>query len=354
MKRSIIAAKINELINYAKHEYSRSKGLHLNSKDWESFIHVGNPQIYSFITNGTLIFYTVSKISGETYKQPVKLSEFKKIEAPLLLLYLIGANDIDIETFMIRFFSSTKSKIFCQCNMFQYWGPHYNLTQMGSAYGAGENRPPDIRDPKRKNIVCKHLWQVLKSYNGLIRTLVSELRPYYLRMFGIQSPKGIDRLKRQLGKKGFKKIIEQAINDISKTSDPLLVNIFNNLTKGKLNIVNAPAEKIDKIMKQSKDIPPILDTDKLQTIPELPEEIKPEEPIKEPEVTDEDVNEDLYSEMDLETPAKLKTEKEKEEQDKNKQQEQNEMYEKLKNKQVEFDPTALDSSKIIRAALRKY
>lgn len=46
----------------------------------------------------------------------------------------------------------------CSCPAAQYWGYNYISTQLRSIYGLPrENRPPVIRNPSMKGIICKHL-----------------------------------------------------------------------------------------------------------------------------------------------------------------------------------------------------
>lgn len=290
-KKTILSAKLDYLIDYAKKEYSKSSGLHLNSSDWKSFITEGTPQFYSFLINGTIKFYTKSSISGEKYEQLLKLVDYKKLEAPLLLLFLIGYDDRTIADFVALLLAHGEAKIFCPCEAFQFWGPHYNLTRIKSAYGAGETRPPDKRDPKRENLVCKHLWVILDNYRGLIQKFSVGLLPYYKRMFGLTSPTGIERLQKSLGQEGFKKVIEQAVIDLNKIKNAELITKFKSLTDNKLNEVMKPDRKVELV-------PDYETIDKAETTPKAePKQQKPEqksEPKIEPKPQDEpEENEDV-------------------------------------------------------------
>lgn len=67
-------------------------------------------------------------------------------------------------------------KIFCTCPAYKFWGSHYLATK--KAYNINthgrETRPAKVRDPKGKNIACKHIGAVamaLKSqsvYKALV------------------------------------------------------------------------------------------------------------------------------------------------------------------------------------------
>ena len=99
MKNILLSAKLDYLLNYAKKQYSVRRGLHLNSKDWESYVDVKSAMFYTFLTNGTIKFMTKSKISGKSYNQYVKFVDFKKFEPALLLLFLIDTPDDKINNF---------------------------------------------------------------------------------------------------------------------------------------------------------------------------------------------------------------------------------------------------------------
>lgn len=56
-------------------------------------------------------------------------------------------------------------KIYCECPAFLYWGYKYiNTQEKNVPPKRKENRPPDIRNPKRKGIMCKHLNLVLDVF----------------------------------------------------------------------------------------------------------------------------------------------------------------------------------------------
>lgn len=312
-KKAILSAKIDYLIDYAKREYSKPRGLHLNSADWKGFITVGTPQYYSFLINGTMKFYTKSKISGERYDQILKLVDFKKLEAPLLLLFLTKQSDDIIIDFISMLFSHGEAKLFCNDESFQYWGMHYNLTQIHSAYGPGEGRPPNKRDPNRQNLVCKHLWLVLDQYSKSVKVFAKGLLPYYKRMFGLTSPTGIDRLQKSIGQEGFRKIIEQAIVDLNKLKSAELTNRFKQLTNGKLNEIMKPIEQMDneqeyetidksKPEELKKEVPTL--TPKVKETPKPETEIETNEKENTAEITPNDMDKMLPEEK-TEKPEEL-------------------------------------------------
>ena len=76
-------------------------------------------------------------------------------------------------------------KTYCICPAYSMWGSKYNATKGGYNINSEgrEDRPPNIRDPKRKNIVCKHIAAVavaLKS-QSVYRAMVGKAKQSYLK-----------------------------------------------------------------------------------------------------------------------------------------------------------------------------
>lgn len=237
MLTPLVAANFKFLLDYANKQYDTSRGLHLNSKDWKFYISAGNPKYYDFVLNGTMQFITRSEHSGKEYKQYLKLADYKKIESAVLILMLAEFSNPDIIKFIVTALKCGETKLYCNCPAFLYWGSYYNLTKINSAYGKGESRFPKKRDPHQKNLVCKHIWIILNNYDRILNQLATNLLPYYTRMFGLSSPTGKSRLIKQLGEKGISKLIKSAVENLGKMKDKEALNLFNNITAGKLNIL---------------------------------------------------------------------------------------------------------------------
>jgi len=275
MNNTLLSAKLDYLLNYAKKQYSVRKGLHLNSKDWESYVDVKSAMFYTFLTNGTVQFLTKSKLSGKSYKQYVKFVDFKKFEPALLLLFLIDTPEDKINNFLKTFLQYGEVKLFCEDPSFLFWGSKYNLTQIKSCYGPGENRPPDIRDPSRSFLVCKHLWLVLDKFEKSITEFIKELLPYYKAAFGLHSPTGLKRLKKNLGDKGLKRVIEEAIKNINKLKSDEVKKLFNELTTGKLDSgVKEKLGKTDQIQETTEIKKEEQDKTKDESSPQIDKNIK--------------------------------------------------------------------------------
>lgn len=62
---------------------------------------------------------------------------------------------------------SDEVKLHCSCPAFIYWGSAYNSTQKKYNLDFTETRPPDIRDPQRRNDICKHISKVKNDLRGM-------------------------------------------------------------------------------------------------------------------------------------------------------------------------------------------
>ena len=275
MSNIVLAAKIDYLRNYANNQFNENKGLRLNSKDWKSFVSVKKKDFYSFLRNGTIVFTTKSDISGKSYNQPIKLKNFKKIESILFILFLCKLPDNKIVEFLNTYMSTEDIRARCTCPAFLYYGAAYNLTQIDSIYGPEENRPPVEKDKARKNLVCKHLWIVINDYMTHVNTFASGLIRYYKRFFGIQSPTGVDRLKKQIRKKELIKILEQVYKQLKELKNSKLENLYNDLTR------NTIKELQDYI---TPSIP-----EPIKSVEEKP--IQKEEPMENNNFDEDDINE---------------------------------------------------------------
>lgn len=55
-------------------------------------------------------------------------------------------------------------KVFCGCPAYRWWGSQYELQESDTSLFVDPLTPPDIRDPGRMNIICKHLAAVIDRY----------------------------------------------------------------------------------------------------------------------------------------------------------------------------------------------
>lgn len=58
---------------------------------------------------------------------------------------------------------NTKIRMWCTCPAWQYWGAAFNSTDQKYNLEKKENRPPDIRNPERDYLMCKHTLAVLRN-----------------------------------------------------------------------------------------------------------------------------------------------------------------------------------------------
>jgi hypothetical protein len=65
----------------------------------------------------------------------------------------------------------------CSCEAFGFWGYAFIDTKLKINHPAGkELRPPKIRNPQRRGIVCKHLDLVLRILPFNISSIVKDLK----------------------------------------------------------------------------------------------------------------------------------------------------------------------------------
>lgn len=72
-------------------------------------------------------------------------TEYKPIERARLLMF---EGDLELN---------------CTCPSFLYWGYRYILTQLDASI-VPEDRPPNVRNPQLRGVVCKHLNRVIKAF----------------------------------------------------------------------------------------------------------------------------------------------------------------------------------------------
>lgn len=66
-------------------------------------------------------------------------------------------------------------KVRCTCQAWRYWGSSFLSTEYGYFLDKKESRPANIRDPGRKNYICKHVVRVILftrmlTFPGLLNT----------------------------------------------------------------------------------------------------------------------------------------------------------------------------------------
>jgi hypothetical protein len=55
-------------------------------------------------------------------------------------------------------------KVHCNCPAFLWWGSWWNVDDRGSALFSEGIPAPNIRDPQRNNVICKHLAAVFNQH----------------------------------------------------------------------------------------------------------------------------------------------------------------------------------------------
>jgi len=90
----------------------------------------------------------------------------------------------------------------CSCPAFQYWGGAYitSLPKYAAKYGEPETRSPNVRNPKKYGMVCKHLQNLINVLPFYETTMAQWLTQFY--------NKDIETLEQQAGKEfgAFKQV----------------------------------------------------------------------------------------------------------------------------------------------------
>jgi len=105
---------------------------------------------------------------------------------------------IDLSKLAQAIFDEADIKVQHNCPAWLYWGFKYMATKNKMAYADFERRPPDIRNPQRLGVGCKHfqLWlERIPFYTG---TLAGHIGRYYRREVQ-QAERGILKQKVENG-----------------------------------------------------------------------------------------------------------------------------------------------------------
>ena len=58
----------------------------------------------------------------------------------------------------------------CTCKYWKWNGPDFNANNQGYSERTFSNlESPDVRDPNRENLICKHVYAVLKHFNKNVK-----------------------------------------------------------------------------------------------------------------------------------------------------------------------------------------
>lgn len=73
---------------------------------------------------------------------------------------------------------NSQTRVHCHCPAYVYWGSAYNATKgkFKIKYKPRELREPNVRDPKRQNLICKHLVNATKSFKSKNFTMLGKGR----------------------------------------------------------------------------------------------------------------------------------------------------------------------------------
>ena len=228
-EHSLLAASFNTLYKISQKQFSRNFGLHLNSADWKPYIDKGTARFYNFLRTGVLTTYTTTTNDGrhKRHDQVIQFSEYKLAETTILLCFLCGVPEQEITDFLITFYFNSRTKLFCDCEAFKFWGFEYILTRKGSVFGEGEYRYPKIRNPRKVGVVCKHLWVILEALKKKELQIVEGIVPFYKKVYGLDNQKRFEKYRKELGKIGRQEILQEAREIIPKTKSETIRKAFN-------------------------------------------------------------------------------------------------------------------------------
>jgi len=130
----------------------------------------------------------------------------------------------------------TNWRIMCTCPAMKFWGFNYILTKRNSILGPGENRFPDVRNPKLIGICCKHLWITLNYLHINMDKIVDEIIPFIKNYYGIQTESKRQQTLKKIGLNGLKKLLNDIKTSIVKI-DKSLNYEFDEIIKSKKSIL---------------------------------------------------------------------------------------------------------------------
>jgi hypothetical protein len=94
-------------------------------------------------------------------------------------LWTKDGEDINYQALAPEIFNLANFEMDCTCPADLYWGPEYQKTKKYAQYGHEENRPPNIRNPHKFGIVCKHQGAVLERLPVYTGELAGWLKTNY-------------------------------------------------------------------------------------------------------------------------------------------------------------------------------
>jgi hypothetical protein len=133
------------------------------------------PEVWQFkVASGTK--------KGVSYTVFLRFKNIKELLAeyvPNKQLWLKSGDGINYNLLAPEIFDKVDIEMGCSCPATLYWGKDFIRTQNKAQWGDGETRPPDIRNPNRYGIACKHGGDVLERLPFYTSTFASFLKSFY-------------------------------------------------------------------------------------------------------------------------------------------------------------------------------
>lgn len=124
-----------------KKNYKPTNNLSLSAKIKEIVFYKENPNVFAFMVYGQ-----------QSYSNP-------NGHLVSILFEPVGKKS----TQMLK----TPCRVNCTCPAYTYWGSEFNATEQDYNYETEQFIEPNIRDPKREHLICKHIAATRKEIKNL-------------------------------------------------------------------------------------------------------------------------------------------------------------------------------------------
>ena len=205
MKRKEILSKVDR--NFIHHgEYSKELPIvNYNGAKYKSLEFMGYNGKPEYVVNFEVGSATTP---GKKYKVQVLLpgiGQLLRDKSKVMLMrdrVLKAVSDMDILAY-------------CPCPADLYWGYNFIANQRKAMIPKYKTTiPPNVRNPRRRGIICKHLDLVLRTLPFNANNIVSDIKKKEL----VPEPKKPEPVKKPVAKPAIKPVAKPAIKPVAKTA----------------------------------------------------------------------------------------------------------------------------------------